>query len=212
MSTTDNLVQLPFCDFLDRLAARTPSPGGGSVAAATGTLACAMARMVAVYSVGPKTDDQTRARVEALGEELAKADAMLRQLMTVDAQAYEALSQAARAAKVDPTAAARHQSALVAAIGVPMEIGAVAVAALRAMDALRTSASRYLLSDLGVAAVTAEAAIQAAAYNVLVNVREVTDPADRERFGREIAGIQQHGRLLRGGIEQFVRDALKPPA
>ncbi|MGI0068150.1 MAG: cyclodeaminase/cyclohydrolase family protein, partial [Thermoplasmata archaeon] len=39
-----------FTGFLDRIAARTPTPGGGSAAAAAGALAAALGEMVLAYS------------------------------------------------------------------------------------------------------------------------------------------------------------------
>ena len=41
---------LPLRDFLADIAARTPTPGGGSVAAAVGAFAAALARMALAYT------------------------------------------------------------------------------------------------------------------------------------------------------------------
>ncbi len=46
----DDLTKLTVESFLDEVADRTPTPGGGAVSALAGALACAMARMVAAYS------------------------------------------------------------------------------------------------------------------------------------------------------------------
>ena len=47
-----DLVDLPLKDFIQAVAAKTPTPGGGSVAAATAALGAALGVMVARYSKG----------------------------------------------------------------------------------------------------------------------------------------------------------------
>ena len=46
--------------FLDDTARRAPTPGGGAIAALTGALGAALARMAAAYSVRKDTPPQTR--------------------------------------------------------------------------------------------------------------------------------------------------------
>ena len=123
--------------------------------------------------------------------------------------AYESLSAANRAARNDPSAAGARQSALGAASLVPMEMAATATTALATMDELKTVASKHLLSDLGVAAVVAQACVRAAAYSVRVNAAELAGP-DR---GGQLMVLTDH-LIVRAGelcasIEAYVAGALK---
>ena len=120
-------------EFLDRVAERTPTPGGGGVAAAAGALACAMARMVAAYSVQKRTAPETRTQVEAAGKRFEHTDKLLRALITQDAAAYAGLTEAAKAAREDPSARSAHTAALMVAISVPMEMAALVSDALSIM-------------------------------------------------------------------------------
>ncbi len=201
-------------EFLDQVAERTPTPGGGGVAAAAGAMACAMARMVAAYSVQKKTDPKVRAEVEAAGKRLEHTDKLLRALITQDAAAYAGLTEAAKAARDDPSAKSAHAEALMVAISVPMEMAALVSNALFAMDEFKTKANRYLLSDLGVAAVLADAAGQAAAYSVRVNARELADEVARAKVSADVEETLAHCARLRESVESFVRDQLEnaPPA
>ncbi len=205
----EDFTRLNVNEFLDKIADRTPTPGGGAVAAATGALACALAKMVTNYSVGKKTEEGMRKRIEELAIHLHRTDAILRALITQDAIAYKQMTQAAKSAKKDPSKQGDFQKAILSAIGVPMETAATASNALATMDAFKTLASRYLLSDLGVAAVLAEAAARAAAYSVRINLHELTDPSQKTRIASEIDTIIAHCRDKRDAIEAYVNGQLE---
>lgn len=182
-------------EFLDDVAARRPTPGGGAVAAAAGALACAMARMVAEYSPGKGADAGAKKTVAALTEPLGRADRMVRRLIVEDAAAYSALKEAAKRFKADPSTKADHEGALAVAISVPLEIAAVGCEALDIMKRLVPSANRYLLGDLGIATVLAEASVRAAAYMVRVNAGSL---GDADRTGQ---ADRQIDRLLERSLE-----------
>ena len=198
----NEFTRLTVAEFLDRLADRTPTPGGGAVAAAAGALSCAMGRMVAAYSVGKKTSEEVRGRVEPAREKLRRLDELLRRLMAEDAVAY------AHMTGVDRSDVPAHQAAVIAAVSVPLGIAAAASEALEVLDDLKADASRYLLSDLGVAAVMADATARSAAYSVRVNLPEVADPGTRDRLADDIRRIVGHCDRRRASIEAFVEDRL----
>ncbi len=201
----DDLAQQRLDDFLNQVSDRTPTPGGGSVAAAAGALACALARMVAAYSVGKKTDDDAREHVQQAAGRLRTADEILRALITQDAAAYSALT-ASRSTESKP---ASRDELVMGAVAVPMEIAAVATRALAAMDDIKTLANRHLLCDLGIAAVLAEATSRAARYTVQVNVVELSDPALRARLLGNIDAMIQRGAGHCDSIQTLVRDHLE---
>jgi formiminotetrahydrofolate cyclodeaminase len=191
-------------DFLDGIADRTPTPGGGAVAAASGALACAMGRMVAVYSIGKKTESTKSARIESVLDRLVRADQAMRRLIVEDAAAYTLLTQAAKAIREDEGARPQHRAALATAIFVPLEMMALAAETLALLDEFKEDASRYLLSDLGVAAVLAEATARAARYSVLVNLRELEHVEDRRSIHAEVTHLLERSGRHRQSIEDFV--------
>ncbi len=199
--------------FLDRLADRTPTPGGGAVAALAGALAAAMARMVGAYSINKRTAPDQQQQITALCDELAIADRMLRRLVHEDAAAYEQLAQARRAARAPSDDVDRAlRDAIAVALAVPVEIAALAASALDVIKRLVPLASPYLLSDLGVAAVTADACVHAAAYSARVNAAELTDESERTSVHRQVTDITRRANATRGAIEAALPDAVRPPA
>ena len=162
----DELTRHEVDEFLDRLAGRTPTPGGGSATGLAGALACALARMVAAYSVGAKTDAPVAERVNSLAGHLHRTDQLLRALVTQDARVYTDMTAAAQAMRQDAAKKEAYLDAVRAAVSVPMEMAAIASNALSTMDELKTMANSYLLSDLGIAAVLADAVARTARYTV----------------------------------------------
>ncbi|MCH7872424.1 MAG: cyclodeaminase/cyclohydrolase family protein, partial [Planctomycetes bacterium] len=108
----DDLTNLRFDELLRRVAEKAPSPGGGSVAGAAGALACALGQMVTSYSVGSKTDAQTRERVEAALTSLHRLEQIARALVTQDATAYEAMTTASKRRGESDAAAGVYQEAV----------------------------------------------------------------------------------------------------
>ncbi len=204
----NDLTELGVEQFLDQTAARTPTPGGGGVTALAGALACAMGRMVASYSVGKKTEPAVAEQVQQVALQLERADQLLRGLITKDAEAYTAMTDAAKAARADASKRGAHQDAILAAIAVPMEMAAVSSSALTTMDELKAIASKYLISDLGVAAVLADATARASRYSVLINLGDISDEAAAGKISNEIDAIIEHCGAHRRSIEAFVGERL----
>jgi formiminotetrahydrofolate cyclodeaminase len=214
----DDLTKLGVDELLDRTADRTPTPGGGSVTGLAGALSCALGRMVAAYSVNQKTEPQVREQVEGFARRFHRADQLLRALITRDATAYANMIEAARERKKARAtghaeqigvAQKAYEKTVLAALAVPMEMAALVSNALATMDEFKPVASRYLLSDLGIAAVLADATARTARYTVWVNARELNDTTKRTRIEREIDEIVAHCAGHRESVEGFVRSHLE---
>jgi methenyltetrahydrofolate cyclohydrolase len=195
MSADKDYLSLPLKTFLADLAAKMPTPGGGSVAALAGALAAAQARMCVEYTVGkPKFAAHEDALREALAE-LSRAEEAFGRLMAEDMAAYERLSAARKTGDGRET-----QQAVAIASAVPMEIAALAGAMLTLLDNLKERVNPYLLSDLKVAAVVALAAAQSAALNVEVNLRDLPDRAEIERLDKQMTQLLEHAYNHRNSV------------
>ncbi len=203
----DELTQRAFEDFLNLVAERAPTPGGGSVAAAAGALACALGRMVVAYS-GPKSADPAPSHPGvAAATRLARADEIFRALVTQDAVAYTAMTTA----KKNTGDRAAFQTAVLGALAVPLETAALAGDVLTTLDDFKTATNRYLLSDLGVAAVLAHSAAESARYLVHVNLPELDDPARRSHLAGEIDCIVTACGRRQSSVAAYVCEALQAP-
>lgn len=178
---TEPVVQTPLSDFLSRLASSEPTPGGGSVAALTGALSAGLAAMVCHLTIGKKKYAEHEAELTAV---LARADSLrgtLTGLMTADIKAYEGLSAAYKLPKNDDAEAAARsaaiQDALVDATDVPLQIAEASAAVLDLVPVVVEKGSVVAVSDAGMAALLAIAALRSAALNVLINIGSTKDEA-----------------------------------
>lgn len=184
-------------DFVASVAAATPTPGGGSVAAHTGALAAALTQMVAALTVGRKkyadVEDDFR-EVARRGAELSNR---LNELVALDAQSYAAVASAYKLPKDTPEQqeqrAAAITAALIGASEVPLETARAAAAVAALAEIAASKGNTNAVSDAGVAALLAEAACRGAAYNVRINVASLSDP--------------DAGRALSEAASEFVREA-----
>ena len=168
-------------EYLDRLASDEPVPGGGSVAALVGALAAALGSMVCNFTVGREKFAEQEEEVRGILAELEQRRGRLAELVQADMDAYQELRKAYRRPKLDPGRGAAIQEALRASAGVPMKVLEEVAGVARLLPPLVTKGNPNLVSDVGVAAVLAEAAARAAEVNIEINLAFLAD----EEFVRE---------------------------
>lgn len=176
----------PLDQFLAAAAARRPTPGGGSVTAVVGALSASMGEMVLHYSIGKKNQQAVDQELLPVLAELTRAREILLQLMVEDQLAYEAVSQLKKLPADSPERLEKYPAALTACIRVPEAMAATGVAILELCDRVVNFANYYLLSDLAVCSDLAMATTRCAVYNVRVNLKELTEEADRRRIESSI--------------------------
>lgn len=160
----------PIGAFLDALASKAPTPGGGASAALTGATAAATACMVLSYSIGKKKlAEHEKHNTDAMNQ-LTRARAMFLQLAHDDASGYGELNALWSLDKDDPQRVARWDDAVLGAITPPRAMTVLGLEVLRVCETLVGTTNTMLRSDLGVAAVLAQAASRAGAWSVNINI------------------------------------------
>jgi len=197
----------PLGELLDAIAAKVPTPGGGAVASITASLAAALARMVVNYSIGRRS----LARYEALHaralNRLTERGHRALELADADARAYARLNQLWKLPEDDPERTAEWSAAVSAAIAAPQEVLELAVDMLRLFEELVETSNRMLRSDLAIAAVLAEAAARAAAWNVRINLPQLGNPEEGRLREESTATLLTEIRSLCERVEQGCQDA-----
>lgn len=165
-----DFLHIPVKEFVAQTAAKTPTPGGGSVAALAGALAASLAAMAVRYTQGKKAFAAYEGQLaEAVGQ-FDRAANLFQELIAEDIAAYEALSamlkmpEAARLAHPDYTAT------VVAAIRAPQTAAGLAAGVLSLCAKLLDKTNKMLLSDLAIAATYAHATVHASELNVRINL------------------------------------------
>ncbi|KLL10129.1 MULTISPECIES: cyclodeaminase/cyclohydrolase family protein [Protofrankia] len=177
--------------FLAELASPAPAPGGGAAAALQAALGAALVSMVCNLTIGRPRYAEHEATMLSARSEADKARAEALALAAADARAFAAVSDAYKLPKgTDEERAARSraiQTALVTAAEVPLHTAAVAAAVVGLCARIIDGANVNVLSDVGVAAASARAALDSAAINVRVNTAVMTDADARERATAALA-------------------------
>ncbi len=194
------LVDLSVTGFADEAASESPAPGGGSVAAAVGALGAALGTMVANLSAHKRGWDD---RWEEFSDWAVRGRGHLERLLALvdeDRQAFDALMASFRLPEGDETEAAERRRAVREAtrraMEVPLEVMEEALGALEVAAAMADEGLASSVSDAGVAALCARAAVQGAALNVRINAGGLDD----ETAAEELLG--RAGELERRAVEQ----------
>jgi methenyltetrahydrofolate cyclohydrolase len=187
---SESLAELRLGEFLERLASRAPTPGGGSASALAGAAGAALLHMVVELTAsGPDGgDEETLAELRGAA---ASWQSELTRLVDLDAAAYDAVIAARRLPRTtDREIEARRvqvAGAVREATRVPVEIARRAFAVLTLAERIAGIGNRNAISDVGVAALLAAGAVRGAAMNVRINLPAL--PADdplRTEAGGEV--------------------------
>jgi formiminotetrahydrofolate cyclodeaminase len=196
----------PLGELLSAIAARSPAPGGGAVASAAGALAASLGGMVLAYSKGRKDLAQHADAHEALAELCATAACGLLQLADADAAAYAEMNALQRLEENDPARGGLPDAAQ-RCVDVPLGVQRVCVRLLEAFEKLAPIANAWLLSDLKIAAILAEAAVRASDCNVEVNAptlgKAVSPDAERDAQAKSLKAVERAAGLLKS-VESLI--------
>lgn len=174
------LVAMPVHAFTDEVSRDTPAPGGGSIAALAGSLGAALASMVANLAQGGADADKD-AKLIALAEQAQGLKDRLLWAVDADTNAFNAFMDARRLP--DGTAeqkAARHeamQAGLKVAIEVPLDTARTSLAALELAGEAARLGKVASITDAAVGAQMAFAGVRGGIWNVVINLKDITDPA-----------------------------------
>ncbi|MCY3411044.1 MAG: glutamate formimidoyltransferase [Candidatus Heimdallarchaeota archaeon] len=189
MIEDEKLVDLTVDRFVEELASDSPAPGGGSVSALGAALAGGLATMVSNLTIGKK-------KYEAVEEEMiaihAKAQEIYEQLIDKvdeDTEAFNQVMAAFGTPKDNPERSSMIQSAMVYAATVPMEVSDLAFTLFDILAALAERGNSNAITDVGVGALFADAAIRGALYNVRINLMSIKDEAIKKDLENRINAI-----------------------
>lgn len=194
--------------FLEALASSAPTPGGGGAAALCGALAIALGNMVGNLTLGKKKYADVQEDIAALNEKAETLRKDFVALIDADAEAFKPLSEAYGIPKDDPMRADVMESALLKAVQPPMEIMRKCVKALDVISEYAAKGSALAISDAGCAAALARAAADAAALNVRINTKSMTDHKVANHLNVEANSLVMHCNLVAEEIYDTVYGGL----
>lgn len=193
------LVDRSVRDFADETSVDSPVPGGGSVSALAGALACALASMVANLTAGKKGYEAVDGEMKSLAAAAQVLKDALLKAVDDDSKAFDEVMSAMRLPKKTDEEARRRQEAVEAAtkkaVEVPFAVLRSCGDAVDLVDAAARKGNENSISDAGVAALALRAAAAGAALNVVINLPGLADKgyasAKRRDTAALLAGVEQ---------------------
>ena len=206
------LVELTTKAFVEETSRESPAPGGGTISAYMGALGAALGTMVANLSAHKAGWDdrwQEFSDWAAMGQEMMRH---LLQLVDEDTEAFNRIMAAfGLPKKTEEEKRLRTeaiQQATLYATEVPMHTMKASMQAFIICRAMAKEGNPASVSDAGVGALAARAAVLGAGLNVKINVAQLKDRAVAEKFINEADAIIKKANEAEKEIMEIVESKL----
>ncbi len=197
-------------NFLEALAAATPTPGGGSAAAHAGAMGAALVAMVARLTIGKK---KYTAVEDQMKEILSQADRLREELSAAveeDSAAFEGVMTAFKLPKDTPSLEKARSAAIEAATlrasQVPLSVAQKSVSVMALAERVVALGNLNAISDGASAAAMANAALTSAGYNVRINLAGLSDKNAGEPFLTRLHTLETKANNLQIEIQKSIQE------
>lgn len=175
----EKLVSMSLKDFADETASESPAPGGGSISAYAGALGISLATMVANLSSHKQGWDERWEEFSKWADKGQQLKQKLVKLVDADTAAFNRIMEAFGLPKGTEEEKTQRTSAIQLAtklaIEVPFQVMEAASASMEIIKAMAEIGNPNSVSDAGVGALCARAAVMGAFMNVRINAASYDD-------------------------------------
>ncbi len=189
-----NWMDFTLGDFQDALASSEPTPGGGTAAAVALGQASALTKMVVGLTAGKEKWKSGWSDAERAAGIVESIYARAGQLAQLDSDAFDEVMLAFRMPKsTDSEISVRRKSirtATLRAAEVPFETVQLGMMLISCLQGLAERGNANAVSDVGVAALLASAAVKGALFNVEINLQSLPKEMGAE-MRTEIKNVRQ---------------------
>lgn len=190
---TKKLVDMTCTEFADETASESPAPGGGSIAAYMGALAAALGTMVANLSAHKAGWDDRWEEFSVQAEKGREIQDRLIALVDEDTEAFNRIMAVFAMPKKTPEEKAARSAALehatLYATQVPLRTMKAAYETFDLLESMASTGNPASVSDAGVGALAARAAVLGAFLNVRINAASLKDREAAEAIVAEASDI-----------------------
>ena len=166
-------------DFIEIAASKSHTPGGGNVSAVVATLGASMVAMVGNLTLANKKYEEFKDQAQGCVDRVMGMIAKLKDLTIKDMEAFDAYMGVFKMPKdTEEEKAARKQAmenAAKRATLVPLDICKTSLDIVSEADGLSKYGNLMAISDVGVGAMVAEAALRSCMLSVDINLPSIKD-------------------------------------
>lgn len=177
-------------DFVMAVSAATPTPGGGSVAALSGAMGCALLAMVVDLTLKKSKDEELSRLSPVLKQQIND----LLSLVKADAESFERVMKAYKLPKSSEAEKAQRelhiQEALKGAAEVPFRVMKLLTERMASGRIVAAHGTSSAISDVGVAAHAMHTAFHGARLNVLINLTSIKDDDFKNDYKSGMASLE----------------------
>lgn len=206
------IIEKTLQQFLDELASKSATPGGGSAAALMGAQAAALTSMVCRLTIGKPQYQAVESQMQQLLERSEQLRAELTGMVKADVDVFNQLMAAygmPKATELEKTErSAMIQNVLKQATEVPLTCARLCRMAITLSYEAALHGYTGVISDAGVAVLAAYSGLKSAALNVYINTGSIKDTAFTENKLAELQAILEGAEQLTEQVYQIVKEKL----
>ena len=211
-SSVNPLIKMDLKSFADETASESPAPGGGSISAYVGSLGISLGTMVANLSAHKPGWDEHWKEFSKWAEKGQAFKNQLLKMVDEDTNAFNKIMAAFGLPKSTEEEKAERtkmiQEATRYATEVPSEVMKICYNSMEVIKAMAESGNPNSITDAGVGAICASAAIGGAFLNVKINASGITDNVFARKLITEGNVIQEKAKVLEAEILQIVNSKI----
>lgn len=198
--------------FLNELASKSSTPGGGGAAAIMGAMGAALISMVCNLTIGKKNYEDVEEDLKGVLEKAEDLRQKLTDAIQADVEVFDRVMASYGMSKdTDAQKAARSeeiQAALKEATDVPLECARLSQDVINLSCAVAEQGNLNLVSDAGVAVMAGYAALKSAALNVQINIGGIKDEVFVKQRQNVLNELMEKSEIQTEAIYQIVKDKL----
>ncbi len=198
--------------FLDELASRQATPGGGSAAAVIGAQSAALTSMVCNLTIGKEKYAEVESQMKALLERSEALRNLLTDMIKADVDVFDKLmacyGMPKQTDEEKTIRSAQIQTVLKEATQVPLDCAKACAEAISLSRQAAEMGNTGVISDAGVAVMAGYAALKSAALNVYINAGSIKDRDFADSKLAELESILTGADVATEEIYQIVKEKL----
>jgi len=206
------LINMTLKEFSDETASESPAPGGGSIAAFMGSLGISLATMVANLSSHKRGWDDRWEEFSVWAEKGQTLKQKLLAMVDEDTNAFNEIMSAFGLPKSNDKEKAFRKDAIERAtknaIEVPFKVMQLAYESLEIIKAMAETGNPNSVTDAGVGALAASAAVSGAFLNVKINAAGLEDKNFVEHIINEANIIEKDTKKIESEILKIVNNKI----
>jgi len=192
--------------FLDRLAAGTPTPGGGSAAAQAAAMGAGLVSMVVRTTLGKRQYERAAEKLEIVLEESEELRDTLTSAVEEDAAAFKALMEAYRLPADDPGRSQTIQQATLLAARVPLRVMRDSLRVMSLALEVAKHGNLNAITDAATGLDLAHGALKSASYNVRINIQDLDDQKKQQSMSSELGELEKEADHIQSQLEGVLKN------